>query len=463
MAGMPNYTQTLAHWIAGNRFEAIPAEVTERLKWLVLDSLGCAIFGTILPWSKMAIAAITAIDNTNRATIWGTDLRSSCPHAALLNGTLVQSNELDDLHITGYQHSGATVIPAALAVAEDRGGFNGRQLLAAMVCGYETVIRVGQCLGSEHVLRGWHPAGTNSPFGSVATVGNLIGLDEEKMLNALGLAGNRGAGLEASRVAAMDKRMNEGRGSMSGMHSALLAEKGFTGAANIFEVEKGFCRTFTQSKDKFDLSKITSELGQRFDILTVGLKIYAANALTHTAIQAAKEIREQHNLKHEDIAKVTVRVGKLLYDHTNVRYRPESETYAQFCIPYVVAVMLIEGDAFVDQFTADKVKDPAIADLANRVELVHDPSIDTLDHVSQRQSRLKVTLRDGRTIEHTVVYRPGDPDRPVTTQEIIHKFKLLAGKVMPPSQVDRIIDLMGGLDKAKDVSRLAKALAVPQA
>ena len=204
------YTRELAQWIANYRFEDTPSKVIERLKLLMLDSIGCGIFGSALPWSKLATDTIVGIDSSSAAVVWGTGCRVSSPHAALLNGTFVQGFELDDVHMLGFQHAGATVMPAALAVAEHRGGIDGRRFLGGVVCGYETVLRVGQCMGPRHVLRGWQPAGTNSPFGAASAVGNMIGLDEDRMVHALGLAGNRGVGLEEVKVGAMDKRMLEG-------------------------------------------------------------------------------------------------------------------------------------------------------------------------------------------------------------------------------------------------------------
>ena len=121
------YTRELAHWIANFQFEDAPSEVIERLKLLILDSIGCGIFGSALPWSKLATDAIVGIDSGGAAIVWGTGNRVSPPHAALLNGTFVQGFELDDVHMLGFQHAGATVVPASLAVAEHRGGIDGKR------------------------------------------------------------------------------------------------------------------------------------------------------------------------------------------------------------------------------------------------------------------------------------------------------------------------------------------------
>ena len=455
-----SHTRTLARWISNNRFDDIPAEVIDRLKWLVLDSLGCALFGATLPWSRLALEAVLAFDDTRRCTIWGTSYRTSSPNAALLNGTFTQAFELDDIHTLGFQHCGAAVVPAALAVVEDRGGVNGNRFLAGLVCGYETVLRVGRCLGPAHMLRGWHPAGTNSPFASAAALSNILGLDEDATVSALGLAGNRGSGLEASRVASMDKRMLEGKGSMAGVYSALLAEHGFTGAADVFEHEKGFCRMFAWGADDYDLHQLTAELGQRFDILTVELKVYAANGSTHTAIEAARLIRQRHLPNPTDIKKVTVRTSTLTYEHTNPVYHPESVTFAQFCIPYCVAAMLADGDMFVEQCTKERITDPELGSLAGRIEVRPSPEIDAMDAYGKRRAEVEVHMKNGRVLEQAVDHRPGGPTDPLTTRQIIDKFTRLATTVHSEARAKRIVEMVGELEKLSDVSVLAQELAL---
>ncbi|MBI2872949.1 MAG: MmgE/PrpD family protein [Chloroflexi bacterium] len=457
---MDSHTRTLARWTVTTKFEAIPPPVIDRLKWLVLDSLGCAIFGSRLPWSRLALEAVLGLDDTRRCTIWGTEVRTACTNAALLNGAFTQGFELDDIHTLGFQHCGAVVLPAALGISEDRRDVDGRRFLAGVVCGYETVLRVGRCMGPGHMLRGWHPAGTNSPFAAAAAVGNILGLDEERMLNALGLAGNRGAGLEAARVASMDKRMLEANGSMAGLYSALLAERGFTGAADIFEAEKGFCRTFAWGTGEYDLAELTRGLGERYDILTVELKRYAANASTHTAIEAARQLRESHHPDPSQIESVRVRVSTLTYEHTNPVYRPESVTYAQFCIPYGVAAMLVEGDMFVEQCTEAKTRDPKLVALARRVEVSPSAEIDALDPYRRRRAEMDVHLRDGQVLRATVDHRPGSTHLPLSTEQIIAKFHRLAEGVIPRPQAVRIVDMVGELDKLGDVSLLAREMAV---
>lgn len=457
------YTRKLAHWLATVRYEDIPPQVTERMKWLILDTLGCGIFGAVLPWSRMATDAIAGSDHSPTATIWGTGRRTSSPHATLLNGTFVQGYELDD---AGTQtHAGGSNVTAGLAVAEERGGVSGKALLAAAVLGYEMLFRVGYCMGArgfQYQFRGLHQAGINSPFGAAATAGSLLGLDEDRMFHALGLAGNRGIAWEAVRVSSMDKRMMQGRGGMNGVHAALLAGHGFTGIEDVFETEGGFCRGITQSEDVFDLEVLTRGLGQEWYSPRTELKRYCSMFQNHGYFHAAKLLKEQYDLKPDDIVSFTAVTSPITHSHTNHVYdRTDSETFAQFCIPYGVATMFIDGDTFVDQFTPEKLRDPRIGELARRGHDVEDPSLPNALPPEPRRSTLRVEVKGGQVLEHTLDY--GGPDTLMTPEEVTEKFRKLAGRVLPDAQVNRIIEMVGELDGLPDVAALAREMATTPA
>ena len=164
------FTRGVAAFVAGLRYEKIPPEVIERIKLLILDSLGCAIFGTELEWSRILMTMLAAVDRSTGCGVWGTDRRLSAPHAALVNGTLVQSFELDDVHRQGVLHVGAVTLPALFAVMETRPGMNGRDFLTAAVAGYEIGPRVGICMGPEHIGQGWHSGATVGVFSAAAAL-----------------------------------------------------------------------------------------------------------------------------------------------------------------------------------------------------------------------------------------------------------------------------------------------------
>ena len=205
----------------------------------------------------------------------------------------------------------------------------------------------------------------------------------------------------------------------------------------------------------YDLDELTAELGERFDILTVELKAYAANGSIHTAIEAAWLLLEAHHVRLEEVDRITVSTSTLTYEHTNAVYRPESVTYAQFCIPYCVAAMLAEGDMFVDQCTEEKIADPALIDVAGRVEVRSSPEIDALGAYGQRRARVEVRLRNGRVHDADVEHRPGSPSNPLTTEQITNKFMRLATHVVTEGRARRIAQMVMELDTLRDVAALA--------
>src|SRR6202047_3369379 len=265
-AGNNKFTSGIANFVAALRYQDIPGEVRDRIKLLILDSLGCAIFGVHLEWSQILIETLAKLDNTAGCRIWGSDKRLSAPHAVLVNGTLVQSFELDDVHRQGVLHVGAVTLPALFAVAETRPGMTGRDFLTAAVAGSEIGPRVGMCMGREHIGQGWHSGATVGVFSAAAGAAAGLKLPADRVVHALGIAGTQACGLMAAQYGAMVKRMHAGRAAQSGLYGALLAEAGFTGIVDVFESPYGgFCTTFSRSQDRFHLAELTSGLGERFE------------------------------------------------------------------------------------------------------------------------------------------------------------------------------------------------------
>src|SRR5206468_6708558 len=225
-------------------------EVRERAKLLVLDSLGCALYGAHLQWCRILQRTLGKLDGSRACRVWGTAQRLSAPHAALANGTQVQGFELDDVHRAGVLHVGAVVLPALIAVAELRRNLSGEEFLAAAVAGYEIGPRVGLCMGPRHIEQGWHSGATLGVFSAAAGAARGLRLDAARPVHALGPPGTQASGLMAAQYGAMVKRMHAGRSSQSGLYGALLAEQGFTGIEDVFESEYGgFCTTFSRSQD----------------------------------------------------------------------------------------------------------------------------------------------------------------------------------------------------------------------
>ncbi len=454
------YTAGLASFVAGLSYEAIPDEVIERIKLLILDSLGCAIYGADLPWSRILIETLSGLDSTQGTAVWGTATRLSAPHAALVNGTLVQSFELDDVHRVGVLHVGAVTLPGVLAVAETQRNMSGRDFLRACVAGYEVGPRVGMCMGPEHIAQGWHSGATVGVFSAAAGAAAALKLDTQRTVHALGIAGTQAAGLMAAQYGAMVKRMHAGRAAQSGLYGALLAQNGFTGIVDVFENPYGgFCSTFSRSTDRFDLSQLVKGLGERFETLRIALKFYSCVGSNHTTLDAILAMQGRHPFGANDIERVVVHGSRVTMDHVGWKYVPQGLTSAQLNLPYCVATLLLDGDVFVDQFTEDKVADPQRMALAERVQVREDPAITALGSTARHKVRVEVILRDGTRLEETVESQRGSEHAFASADDIVDKMRKLAAHRIDSSRIERIIDWVMHAEAMPDAAELPRLLA----
>ena len=449
-------TRALAQFAAELTYDKIPPPVIEHIKICLLDTFGCGLFGSTLPWARVVADFAQDLGGKQESTVWGRHFKVSAPNAALSNGTAVHSFELDDLHKTSIIHPGGIAVAPALAMAEHIGGCHGKEFLTAVVAGYEVAIRVGMSVGTSHLQRGFHPTGTNGTFGAGAAAGRILKLDAEKMTHDLGIAGTQAAGLMAAQYSAMVKRMHAGRAAQSGVYGALLAQKGLTGITNILEADYGgYCKVMA---DVSDINKLTVGLGENFETGRVGFKPYSAGGSTHTGHEAVKSIMEKNSLTADMIDKITIRATTTTYHHTNWEYKPEGVTAAQMNMQYVVAVTALERDIFINQFTEEKVKDPNIIEYSRKVEVIPDPELDKLGPEFRHAIIAEVKTKDGKTFSERVDTAKGSDKRPMTTDEVLHKYQILAGKVLSQKRVVELQDTVQNLEEVSDVRKLAKTL-----
>lgn len=454
-----HYTRGMADFVSSLRYEDIPAEVIDRIKLLILDSLGCAVFGAELPWSHILMDTLAETDGSGACAIWGTPLRLSAPHAALVNGTLVQGFELDDVHRVGVLHVGAVTLPGVLAVAEMRPGLSGREFLTAAVAGYEIGPRVGMCMGQEHIGQGWHSGATVGVFSACAGAARALRLTADQVVHALGIAGTQSAGLMAAQFGAMVKRMHAGRSAQSGLYGALLAERGFTGITDVFENEYGgFCTTFSRSTDRFDRAELIAGLGSRWEVMRIALKFYSCVGSNHTTLDALRAMQREHPFGLADIERITVHGSRVTADHVGWPYVPQGLTSAQLNLPYCVATLLLDGDVFVDQFTEAKVADPERIRVSRLVSVVEDPAITARGKAFRHMVRVEVRLRDGTVLTETREAPEGSEHSFASADTVVAKFRKLAGRRIGETAAERIVDAIMGAERLDDAAILPRLM-----
>ena len=445
------HTRRIAEFASQLSYDQIPTPVRERLKLLILDSLGCAIYGAGLEWCRILRETLEQSDRTREASIWGTDRKLSSAHAALVNGTQVQGFEIDDVHREGVLHVGAVTLPALVAIAETGAQLSGKDFITAALAGYEIGPRVGLCMGPQHIGQGWHSGATVGVFAAAAAAARALALDAEKTVHALGIAGTQSSGLMAAQYGAMVKRMHAGRAAQSGLYAALLAGNGFTGITDVFEAPYGgFCTTFSRSQDRFDLAALSAGLGERYETMRVSLKFYACVGSNHTTLDALADIRKRRPFTAADIDRIVVHASQVTVDHAGWPYRPEGLTGAQLNLPFCAATLILTGDAFVDQFTPDCVNDRSRIELSRKVQVIHDPAITVLGAAHRHQVRVEVFFCDG-TVEREMRDAPrGSEQNFASEAQIIEKFRKLTRAAMTEQQQNALIGTVLRLEQLPD-------------
>ena len=455
MNGSP--TRALAEYIAGFSYKNIPPEVVSHIKFCLIDSLGCALFGSTLPWGKIITSFTKELGKGKGALIWGDGAEVPSTSAPLANGTLIHSFEMDDLHRVGVIHPGSEAIPATDALVRHVGGVDGKRYITAVAVGYEVGCRVGMTGGAAQLRRGFHPSATSGTFAAGAAAAKMLRLNPEKTVHALGIAGTQAAGLMAAQHSSMVKRMHPGRSAQAGVYGALLAVKGFTGIEDVLEAPYGgFCSTFI---DKPNLSHLTDRLGDRFETLNVGFKPYPCCGSNHTSIDALKKILREHpEVNAKNVEKIRIRTTLATKLHVGWPYEPKSMTTAQMNLLFCVAVLLHDRDFFVDQVTEKSIRRPDVLATTKKIEVIEDSQFDALGDEGRHGVEMEVQLRDGKSYSERVLHAKGSDKHQVTRDEVLQKFHLLASRVLSRSRVEKLQDTLLNLEKLDDARQIGKLL-----
>src|SRR5262245_611377 len=443
---MNGTTRRLADYAVAVRYEDLPPPVIQRAKDCITDTVGAIIYGADLPWSKMIIAYARANGPGGKSFILGTGgepVRAAV--AALANGALAHAFELDNLTQPGSGvHPGATLVPSALAVAQEH-GTSGRDLVTAFVAGAEVMIRIGRATKHTNEARGFHAPGTTGPFGATVAVGNLHSFDSAKMTNALGIAGSLAGGLlEFARSdGAMVKRLHLGRAAEGGVLAASLAAGGFTGPSTVLEGDYGFLRVFCSD---YDLNELTCGLGETYLTMTAMIKRFACHITAHNPVEATLDLKEEHGFCGADIASIAV-VGNERMARVNNIPAPADIMLAQYSIPFSVALSAYRDPRDPRWFDESALRDPDIRALAQRVAM----SVAEGQASGDLACTLTITLKDGRVFTRRVTGFRGTPERPLDQAGLREKFMLLTHR-LDRSSMEHLFERLQQLDEERDLN-----------
>ncbi len=418
----------LAAFCAALRWDKLPLEARERTKELVLDHVGVGLQGSATE-SGRAVQSFVAGQPAGGASVLGSDLRTGAAWAALANGTGAHSTELDDVTRESSLHPGVVVIPAALALAQERGS-PPIAFLEGVVAGYETTMRVGNALGAASAYaRGFHPTGVAGVFGAAVAAGRILGLQAEGLVRALGIAGTMASGsLEYLADGAWTKRLNAGWAAHAGVVAAGLAASGFTGPATALDGRFGLLRGYTDAPRPEEL---TARLGDPLMVMKVTIKPYACCRYTHPLIDGVLALRAEHGIAPDDVAAVRLGVlaagAALIAEPIERKRDPTNVVDAQFSAPYGAAVALVHGRAGLAEHSDPVLADARVRRLMAMTDCVRDPSLDA-EYPGKWAGSVEIRLRDGRTVRTRVDFALGEPENPVPRGALVERFVELAGR-----------------------------------
>jgi 2-methylcitrate dehydratase PrpD len=454
---MSDETATLAGYVADLHYEAIPQEVLARAKLLMLDFLGSTIRARREAESTPALLATLqalGLDGDGASTVFGDDRRWTPSVAALLNGALGHSLDFDDTHADSSLHPSAPVVPAAFAVGELVGA-SGREVLTAIVAGYEVCCRLGNALDpTSHYARGFHPTATAGTFGAAAAAAKLFGLSKEQIVSAFGVSGSQAAGsLQFLQNGAWNKRYQVGAAAMNGVIAATLARNAFLGSSEAVEGKHGLLVGYS---DDTHPDKAVAGLGSIYETLKIGVKPYPSCRYTHAAIDAIIAMRREHNLTPDQISKVEIglhRNGITLTGDAATKRHPTSIVGGQFSMFFTGAVALDQGRFGWDDYT--RLGDPALDALADKFDVIQDDRLEGKTHPFG--ARVAITTADG-VHERLYADPSGEPSTFPSDAAMRQKFLLLARPVLNGG-AETFADAMLSLesfDRVEDATRLAR-------
>ncbi len=440
-----NLQAKAAKFVAELRYETLPAEIVHDAKYRLLDWLGSALAGVRYQPARIIAGYVRSNGGAGQATVLKEAIKVPVAQAALANGVIGHAAEYDDGHRLAIAHPGAVTIPAALAVAECYGR-NGRELLTAIVAGYEVLIRLARAINPSH-YKIWHATGTCGAFAAASSSASLLYLDAHRAQMALGIAGTMASGLQET-FGTHAKPLNAGHACQSGVQAALLAQQGFTGPADIFLGDKGFIKATsadynTQTLEEIGVSPLLAS--------TAFYKVYASCGHTNSPLDALFQIMAKGDIPLAAIRQAQVGTYRVAVDLTG-ELKNSNEDEAKFSLPYCLAAALMYKRVTLKEFAADKLNDPAILEIARKIKVVEDPA--ATGAFPQRRATIRIELDNGQVLEGGVETSNDTP----RYEALEEKFLSLATDCYDRSTARKLKDMVLAVDTLDNLDELVRYL-----
>ncbi len=454
---METISQKWAKFALGLNYENIPSEALEEAKRFLLDSVGCAFSALDNKDTQAAYNYIQDLGGKEQATIIGWGTKANLPQATLINSLLVRALDYNDIYWEQDPSHPSDIIPAVLSTGEFMKK-NGKEVLVGIIIAYELEMRL--CLAAFPGVReiGWHHA-TLTQLVSPVAAGRMLGLSEEEIVAAIGISGSSHftlGGVVAGHLTNM-KNAADPFAVEAGVRAALLASKGYTGPVEVFEGKEGLFEVL--DKVKWDRDILTKGLGDKFLINQCGYKAFPTEALTHQPITAALEVMQENSIDPKEVKEVlvetTTRGADILSDPS--KYKPTTKETADHSLPYCIAVAVAKGNVLPSDFEEDAFRDPFVWSLLDKIKVVANPEIDAL---FPKVKRAIVTIKTSQgEYKKQEDFAKGQPERPLSEEELISKFKANSEKKISSSRMEDIIKATKGLENIDETGEYMELLA----
>ena len=461
--------EQLAREAKGLTFHELPQDVVRQVKRSVLDAAGISFGGYLSEPSQILQSLIKEMNGPAESTVFGSGLKTSCLNATLANGAMARYLDyMDTCFLTKEAritmgHHGESVIPV-LAVGE-RQRSTGQEVITSIALAYELLNKVADSMGGNRgvpLKRGWAPETARTPCVMALVAGRLLGLNEEQMANALAIAGcfnvELGILVSPNEEITMARNLRFPYGAYSGILGALLAQKGFKGPLNVFEGHHGIAEVVTAGE--MDLEKLRQPR-KDWTILNTWIKNFPADGNMEGPLEATLTLVKEHDIRPEEIAEVRINTTSHDYrrhaSHATRRY-PKTKYTADHSLYYTTAVAILDRALGPDQFSEEKLRDPTVQELADKVFVEADPKLDGFIF----SGIVEITTNEGEKYRCEVLRPKGHPMNPMTDAGVEEKFRSMAGKLIGEHQMSQIVDTVYNLEKLADVGNLVKLLVIPE-
>jgi len=448
-------TDKLAHFIANITYNQLPKDIIDTAKKALIDFLAVSIAGFNKgPLCKILLDYLIKAGGSQESIVLGFDKKIPSFNAALMNGVSGHTLDLDDGHRIARGHPGVTVIPAALALTEIS-GCSGKQLITAIVVGYEVFVRLGKAANPELFNRGFHTTGVCGALAAASAASKVLSLGKEEIISTLGIAGIQSSGLLiVTHSGQMMKPLNAGKAAQNGVLSALLAKNKAIGPKSIIESKDGFMQAFS---DKTNYSFILDNLGRNFAIKECYTKFYPACRHTHAAIDATLYLKNKFNIVSNDIKEIEVTTYPAALKLTEKKNMPVDEAGTRFNLAFVVSLVLAKGRAGIDDFSVENAKNKEISDLFKKVKIKSDASLESKEK-NIRGSKVEVILLDGKKYEKTVQLPKGELENPARLEDFYSKYYECTDNYWPKKKQEKILISIQNLENIENIKTITNLI-----